>query len=235
MIRATLLFVTLAAAPGWTQSVSPAEALASGRAALTAGDVNTAVTVFEQVVAQAPAWELGHLQLGVALRLQGNGGVEQARVHLSRAVQLAPNNARAQHELGLVCEDLGDTPAAIAAFGRALELRPDLVDARFRLATLVRASDETRAVQLYGEVLAAEPQHLGALTALAQIYEFRGELVQAESALHTIVQVQSANAYPLYELARFYERQGEGRKARDAYARAARVDPKPPRRMRALK
>jgi len=59
--------------------------------------------------------------LGSAYREAGN--YTEARTALERAVQLDPNDLRANYQLGLVYAKLGDNEAAKRLFARADDLR----------------------------------------------------------------------------------------------------------------
>ncbi len=83
-------------------------------------------------------------------------------------------------------------------------------------------------------VLARDGSHLGALSALAELYEDAGQKVEAEQALVAITRMYPTVAYHFYRLALFYDRTGESAKAKRAYADLERIDPRQ-RNMRKLK
>jgi len=64
------------------------------------------------------------------------GEVDAGRVQLEAIVQLAPEDAPAWHDLGLVRHNLGDNPGAITALERARDLARDDPRPRISLAAL---------------------------------------------------------------------------------------------------
>jgi predicted O-linked N-acetylglucosamine transferase (SPINDLY family) len=61
-------------------------------------------------------------------RLARAGRLQAAIERLRRAVELKPDHADAQFNLGSACRDLGDLHGALAAYRRAAELRPQSAD-----------------------------------------------------------------------------------------------------------
>lgn len=101
-----------------------------GRILRDRGDARTAAEQLSLAIAQH-AWEPGpYLALGELYRRWGYRDQALAIAELGSAV--IPNSAEIWFALGLARDDRGDAGAAIAAYSRALELRPDLVPARFQ-------------------------------------------------------------------------------------------------------
>lgn len=80
-----------------------------------------------------------------ALDAAQSGLFEDARTHLSRAVELDPTNPNAAFNLGVVFERLGEDVRAVEEFCRYLALAPDAEDAgevRARAASLVESGPD---------------------------------------------------------------------------------------------
>jgi DNA-binding SARP family transcriptional activator len=90
-------------------------------------------------------------------------------------------------------------------------------------------------METYNRVLRQDDGHVGALTALAEMYEIDQEFDQAEVALLRIVRSHPSVAYHLYTLGKFYERHGQSRKAKRAFSKADSIAPRQTRKMRRLK
>jgi Flp pilus assembly protein TadD len=71
---------------------------------------------------------VAHASLGAVLLAHGRD--VQAAQHLERAAELAPAEAGTWSNLGVALARLGRAEAARAAFARALELDPELAEAR---------------------------------------------------------------------------------------------------------
>jgi tetratricopeptide (TPR) repeat protein len=88
------------------------------------------------------------------------------------------------------------------------------------------SGDEAGAIALYREVLAVRPADVGSFAALAELYERRGDLVEAESALLAIVRLLPSQAYHRYRLAELYERAGRHERALQVFEEVERMDPR---------
>ena len=69
--------------------------------------------------------------------LLANGQVERAKATAAKAIELAPNNAYAWNMQAFVLHAMLDVGAALAAYDRALSLKPTLSDARVARAALL--------------------------------------------------------------------------------------------------
>jgi tetratricopeptide (TPR) repeat protein len=111
-----------------------------------------------------------------------------------------------------------------------------MLDAHFQLGDVRRQQGQSEAaIAAFETVVVRDERHLGALAALADLYEKVGRAADAEKALLRIVRLQPDNAYHQYNLAQFYSRIGEDKKARVAFQRAEAIDPRPKRKMRQLR
>ncbi|RIK71677.1 MAG: hypothetical protein DCC66_00080 [Planctomycetota bacterium] len=88
--------------------------------------------------------------------LAEQGRLNEAAVHLARAVQVYPWNAQGQYNHGVILATLGRTREAIGAYRRAIELAPHDADAHNNLGLLLAETGDwvaaehhlTRAIQL---------------------------------------------------------------------------------------
>lgn len=236
------VLLAMVAGTGSSALAQDGQALASahnlfeaGYAALTAGNPRQALELFQLAVTESPSWSLAFLGLGMAAQTLDPKS-DQALNSLQRAVELAPQNPRAQFQLGLLFEQRGEFASGVEHFRTALALRPSYDEVHFHLAAaLAGAKDLAGAVKEFGAVLALQPDHPGALVGLAEAAEQLGDLAAAEKARLTLIASQPSTAYNHYELGRFYERIGEAKKAKKAFAQAQSLDPQPQRHMRQLK
>ena len=60
--------------------------------------------------------------------------MEEALNYFNQALDLKPTDAQIYFNLGLIYERLGDQPKSLKAFSIALNLRPEWVEARMRVA-----------------------------------------------------------------------------------------------------
>lgn len=162
--------------------------LAEARSKLADGDPAGAAVLARSLVEQEPAAPAARIVLGEALlalpptaaplQLDTRG---EAETHLLAAAKLAPAAPEAHDALGRLYENDGHFEAALASYGRALEVsalyRPSLVAAA-RLAT--ELGQERRAIRHLEALRALQP-----LPADALVWEARCYLTLAESAALT--------------------------------------------------
>lgn len=218
----------------------PRELFTEGVNALDAGDPGRARDTLALVVQAAPDWDLGYLELGLAEEKLGEtdpNHIEPARRAFERAVQLAPDNARANFELAVCYQTQKRFHDAIPLLQHASQLRPRWYDAALRLGEVqAQDNDVAGAIATYTVLSQAPGAMVAAQTRLADLYESQHRLDLAENALVSIVHAQPQVAYFHYQLAQFYERNGMLRKAAEEFDRASVLDPRQPqRKMRKLR
>ncbi len=109
------------------------EALHSGIDFLKAGEVDTAIELFETAIRIEPTLAEAHAQLGAALLEQNE--LEAAADSLQRALSLEPNYVEAIYHLGLIAHRLQDYAGAVGYFQRTVQLRAEHFDAHLGLGT----------------------------------------------------------------------------------------------------
>jgi tetratricopeptide (TPR) repeat protein len=112
---------------------------------------------------------------------------EKARVEYRNALQAVPNDGEARYRNGLVAEKLGQARDAVQFYMGALEVKPDLVDARARLGRLyVVGGVPERALDVVNTGLEKTPADAGLLAvraaARARLKDIPGALEDAEKA-----------------------------------------------------
>jgi arylsulfatase A-like enzyme/Flp pilus assembly protein TadD len=103
-----------------------------GYAVIENGDLRRAESHFR--AALAAAMPTADVHLGLALCLASTGRRDEAVRVLMEARRIEPGNAVVEANLGSLALDGGDNARAIESLGSALELDPDLHQARFNLA-----------------------------------------------------------------------------------------------------
>jgi tetratricopeptide (TPR) repeat protein len=199
------------------------------------GEFSAALARFKKANLLAPNWALPCLEIAVA-HMKTDNNRKVIGEYLEKAVKLGKSIPRAHYLWGIFLQEDARRDEAVGAFTRSLQLRPSLVDARFRLATLyVEAGRQAEGIHQYQLVLKQRPNHLGAHRNLAVLYEQSGQLEEAEEHLKAIATMHPYNAYHLSTLGRFYERVGWDSKAKATFRQAERLDPsRDSRRLRPL-
>jgi TPR repeat protein len=99
-----------------------------------------------------------HLQLGIILMAKQDG--HAAAIVLMEAILLDPVLIQAHYSLGSVQYSLGNLPAAIQSYRRALDLQPNFPDACYRLALVLKLTNRHREAAQFMEkaAIAGVPQ-----------------------------------------------------------------------------
>ena len=93
-----------------------------------------------------------HHKLGLAWEAKGN--LEKAKSELLQSLSMRPNSPEVLNNLGAVHKTLGDKRSALAAFEKAVLLRPNYAIARFNMAQIFEETDRKRAITEYETYLA---------------------------------------------------------------------------------
>src|ERR1700761_3740711 len=112
-------------------------ALEEAAAHFRAGRLEAAAQIYRRLERRAPGDVRATYSLSVIDIRQGRP--VRARERLEAVVALAPDLAEAQHNLGAVCQALGDWAGAAEAYDRAAALRPRADESRVGLAMALAA------------------------------------------------------------------------------------------------
>ncbi len=93
-----------------------------------------------------------HHKLGLALKAQGQ--LTPARIEMEKALEVLPDRPEVLNNLGHVYMELGERQEAIAAFKKAVVLRPNYPLARFNLAEAYEDVNPRLAIEEYETYLA---------------------------------------------------------------------------------
>ncbi len=127
--------------------------------------VDEAIGHFEASLQYNPRNAQAQVNLARALSLQGRFG--EAETHFQAALRIRPGAADVHKSYAAALQQRGKMAEALAHVREAVESQPD-IETRLQLATLLRASSQTReAVAQYREVLSRKPDSVEALNNLA--------------------------------------------------------------------
>ena len=159
-----------------------------GLAALQVGhdvQADAKLSQFTQLASSEPA---GWANWGLLALRQRN--YDTAAERLQRARDLAPDNSDIFYLLGLLESSRGNTPEAINALRKAVELDPGNLIAIYKLAEEVeRQGDEKGAEEfqtLVQKILTAQPDNIAALVELCRVAAKRGDSETVKSAMARI-------------------------------------------------
>ncbi len=149
-----------------------------------------------------------------------------AAADLEQAVELAPGDARAFADLGIVRSDLGDLPGAIASFARAVEC--DATNSR-AWNNLGNAQWQSGAIEAsigsFRQAVARDPGYALAWANLGSVLRSIDRRADAESALTRALQLNPELPSALSALGTLNRDRGRIDDAIECYARAAKAAP----------
>lgn len=158
-----------------------------GQALFYAQRYNEALDVWRDVVVRDPEFPAGQYSLGDLYYRSGQADPRRyhdAKPHLEKYVQLAPEDPRGWSVLGRTLYHLGERDAALAALDKAVSLgdkSKDMHRARFRLFVDRREYDKAQA-----EYALADPEPDDQLR-MAQVLVIQKQPAQAESLYQALV------------------------------------------------
>ena len=158
--------------------------------------------------------------------LHGEGAYVEARPHLERILELAPDSTEALYWLGATYERSGDFRRAGEVFGRLLELDPQHAPALNYLGYMwaERGENLDRALELVRRAVAQEPDNGAYVDSLGWAHFQLGNYHQARVLLERAVRLMPDDAVVAEHLGDVYRHLGESGRARRQYRRALELD-----------
>jgi len=162
-----------------------------------------------------------HAYLGRTLGVLDEAGMQALLAPKPLTEDPASVEAKRRYQLALKFADTGMLELATDSVVKALEAKPDLVEAQVLYGFLLLKDDQVdAALKNFKQALAAEPHNFDAATGLGAALVDKGDLDQA---LEVLQQAIPANPHPLraqYELGRAYAQKGEKDQALRIYREA---------------
>lgn len=199
-----------------------------------AGNLEKAISRFEDAVARDPSYALAYTGLSQALRLTARGQtgeshaglLERARGAAARGVELAGSAASVRAELGEVYLDLGRTEDAKVQFVKAMEANPSSPDTHLSLARLHESGgDHLNAEKEFRSAVELRPSNWYGYQMLALYYLRVGRYEESEKAFRTASELTPDNWLNYVHLGVVYWSMGRYAEAKEMYERSIRVRP----------
>lgn len=189
-----------------------------------AGRLSEAEAIYRQILAVQPQHAEVHHLIGVIAHQRGQD--EMAVEWIRRAIELGGGSAVAYSNLGEAYRALSRLDDALAAYGRALQLKPDLVAGHFNIGvTLCIIGRMEEAAESFQRVVELDPGYADAHRNLGFCLEKRGELAGAIESYRRSLRLQPDVAETYFNLGVAMTRQGQLEEALIAYRRAAELKP----------
>ncbi|MEY8711451.1 tetratricopeptide repeat-containing sulfotransferase family protein [Mangrovibacter phragmitis] len=187
-----------------------------------AGKFTESLECLEYVTSLQPDNAQAHNNL--ANTCQRLGYLHRAQESYQRALSLRPEYAEVYSNLTLLLSDLGCIDEAVASARRAIDINPQLADAYLNLANIelsrMRYADARHWVN---SLLEFAPQHVGGLTALAQILIVDERYEEAVAVARKSLAIAAGNANTHKVLGTALQGLGRYEEAEQAYNQAAEL------------
>jgi len=200
--------------PGWRRAVQVAPVVA---AVLVLGWLThlrnqayeTEVSLWRDVIRKAPHHARGHVNLGTALLREGSR-FHEAESCFRRALQIQPNNASAQRNLGIALAERGSLEEAVRQYEKALQIRPNYAPTYNNLGRVVEKQGKPDlALKYYQHALKLDPGNPITLLFLGILRENQGRLKEAAQHYHHAVTARPHHDVAYTRLAMLAAKQGK--------------------------
>jgi tetratricopeptide (TPR) repeat protein len=189
------------------------------------GQEDRAIEELRALALEVPHEVEPHFYLGKMLRKQKQ--LAAANEALTRAIELAPDNANAIEERAHVRLELHDHPASIADWRRLLELSPDHLGAAISLQILLRAEKDFKgALEVIDGLIARMPDMEMFHNERAETLRLMGDNDQALKLLDDLAKSSGGDANTFVRRAQIVGgKQGRYAEAIESLDRAIELDP----------
>lgn len=193
-------------------------------ALFTAGRLEEAASVAQDMTVRFPAHEFGWKALGAVFKQLGRSA--DALAPMQKAAVLAPRDVEAHYNLGATLQNLGRLDEAEASYRRALQINPDYADAHSNLGvTLQDLGRLDEAEASYRRTLQIKPDSAKAHSNLGVILQELGRLDEAEASHRRALQVSPDNADAHSNLGNALKALGRPDDAEASYRKAIQINP----------
>jgi tetratricopeptide (TPR) repeat protein len=154
-----------------------------------ADDSALAVESFEKVLAVKPGSAATHVNLGVALKKQGE--TKTAITHFKKALAIKPDYADAYYNIGTIYADQGKLEKAIAVYNQAIAIEPDYAEAFYNMGVILQEQGKLEeAIEAYTKALAIKPDHAEAYSNMGVTLQEQGKLEEAIEAYNKALAIK---------------------------------------------
>lgn len=172
------------------------------------------------------AMEAADRLIAAGNRSEDGGDPRAACGHYRRAVEVAPDYAKAHLNLGIGLAATGDSDGAVQSYRAALAIDPGSAPANYNLATLLFSRGELQdAAILLRRALESKPAFPEAHVALSNVYDAQGELAAAADSLEAALRHRPDYAGALYNYGLLLKKTGRPLEAEKALRRAIGIEP----------
>ena len=200
------------------------ERLESANAASAAGHYDTALSMFQEILAVNPTITPAYLGIG-AIYMVKNDYVRAEPVY-GRAARLEPLSFDAQYGHGLALQMLQRFVDAVRAYRRALTIDPDSGKANLNIATTyLQMRDSIRALSYAEKAVAVDPSNGPSHANLGAIYENLGRNAEAIDQYYDALELMGNRPRLMMNLMSVLAKERRYREAANTAETLIRIEP----------
>ncbi len=197
---------------------------ALGGALLKKGQIDEAISQYQEAILLIPGYAEAHYNLGNALGRQGQ--IDEAISQFQEAIRLKPDYAEAYNNLGIALGRQGQIDEAIRQFREAIRLKPDYADAHNNLGTaLGRQGQIDEAISQYREAIRLKPDYADAHNNLGIALGRKGQTDEAINQFQEAIRLKPDYADAHYNLGAALAVNGQIEEAINQFREVIRLRP----------
>ncbi|MGF1541826.1 MAG: tetratricopeptide repeat protein [Pleurocapsa sp.] len=184
-----------------------------------------AIAHFQKAIALNPNLSLPHRNLARALAKLGKS--EAAKKHWSKAILLEGNKAKAEEhlQLGKNLVSWNKYESALTCYRRAIQLKPNLVEAYLSLGELlIQTNQRKQAILCYQQGIKYNPNYAELYQRLGLAYSQQHQWLAASDCYQKLAQLQPQNPQAYHLLAETLTKQEKWEEASQAYQQAIALE-----------
>ena len=195
-----------------------------GNKLLAAGKTRDAADAYREALRADPKNPQLHYNLSIALEQLGDRAGE--RRELEKAIQLEPDLAAAQNQLGVLALRSNQTAEAEEDFKKAIASDPRDAEAQNNLGVLYsREGKDQDAATLYQQAIASDPKYMKAYVNLGLLLAQHGQVAQAEQQLRAGIEINPSDPGAYKALGMIQDKTGRGGEAVESFRKAVALEP----------
>ena len=195
------------------------------------GDLDKAISLFEQAVEKDPHYALANVGLSKAYlekykETKDNIWIEKAQSSCKRAIEMSDRLSSAHVMLGDIYGITGRNEEAIKEYQQALQLDPENSNAARGLATIYENLGRLEeAIELLRKFIDLKPSYWAIYSSLGYLYYHQGHYDKAEKVYQRSTELMTENVHDYNNLMAIYFQMGKIESARAAFDKSVALEP----------
>jgi len=142
------------------------------------------------------------------------------------SLEIEPELAVAQKNLGNALQQQGQLEEAITCYQQAIKIKPDYVDAYYNLGNALQQQGQLeKAITCYQQAIKIKPDHVNAHSNLGNALQQQGKLEQAIQSYQKALEIQPGLPLVYNNLGTVFQQQHKWKTAIKSYQKALEINP----------